>query len=128
MYDKVLSTLLCSIEEILLKKTNFPARISLVNVTKSADLVIFIEEICNGKLQKSLMEKMFCECVNSYFQSGPMPELRIFTHFWNTKEPKSDFAEWSRAVVITTTASDIISSSLTNIHFSCKYKTTIAWI
>ena len=89
MYDKVLSTLLCSIEEILLKKTNFPARISLVNVTKSTDLVIFIEEICNGKLQKSLMEKMFLCSVSALILIFSRGQCRSFAYLHTFEIPKN---------------------------------------
>ena len=61
---------------IMHKKSSFPLRIVLVNVTKSTALVTFTEEIRNGKLH------FFCR-VNYIAMSGTFSEFCKIAFLFN---------------------------------------------
>ena len=69
------------IPEALDKKWSFPLRISLVNVPNphfAADLVLFTEEILNGKLHFLCGEVSWCEfLVHKVFKEGIISETKI---------------------------------------------------
>ena len=58
-------------------------------VSKCADLVTFIEEICNGKLQKSVMEKMFLCSVSALILIFSRDQCRSFAYLHTFEIPKN---------------------------------------
>ena len=74
------------------KKWSFPLRISLVNVSKTADLVAFIEKILNGKFHSCrviLWRTYFLQVLKQFYHlicSMFFPCLRqtkpVFSPFW----------------------------------------------
>ena len=82
---KAITTTVLLLIFLLSEKWSFPLRISSVNVTKSGNLVIFTEEILNGKLhfflqclpQKYFVLSIFLFPKNSFCIVSPLTILSI---------------------------------------------------